>query len=143
MACNVNSNMTEILCHDWKLNNFCNSSHASSTYTFEADVLKSRILFTNSSATFYIDKIKLINGTAINSSCLNGRLSTTCLAECNDFSLNDLLTKPSVDDSKVYGMYQFWIVLLAMACTQIGIGLLGTLGDTICLNLLGMYKKKF
>lgn len=138
MTCDVNATVSKVFCHDWKVESFCDTSKAPSTYTFNVDVPKSKMDLLNSTVVFRINRINLTNGTAVTSTCPVGRpLSTYCKINCNDYSVNDLIAKPSISDDEVYNIYEFWTFLVLMVCSWIGQAVAVSIGDAICFELLG------
>lgn len=138
MTCDVNSKVSNVLCVDWKLEDFCDSSKVPKTYTFNADVPKSKMDLLNSTIIFRIDRIRMTDGTVVNSACPEGRpLSTSCTIDCNDYSVNDLIAKPSISDDDVYSIYEFWVFLVLMVCSWLGQAVAVSIGDAICFELLG------
>lgn len=142
MSCDVNSKISQVLCTEWKLNEFCDSAKFPKTHTFDVQVPKSKMDLFNSTLVFRIDKIFGEHGTSINSACPTGKsISTSCSIDCNDYYVNDLIAKPSISNDNVYDIYEFWTFLTLMMCAWVGQAVAVSIGDAICFELLGKYHR--
>lgn len=137
MTCMVNSELSNVLCTDWHIENFCNSPKVPDRYTFNVDVPKSKMDLLNSTIIFRINGVNLENGTTVDTVCRQGHVSTHCNIDCNDYSLNDLIAKPTISDDEVYNIYEFWVFLFLMITCWVGQAVMVSIGDAICFELLG------
>lgn len=48
-----------------------------------------------------------------------------------------MIPEPAIDDTEVYGLYQFWNLLILMVLGWIGQAIAVSVGDAICFELLG------
>lgn len=108
---------------------------------FSASVNKSKTVKFGSVVNFAVINVT-IDGMVYHPICPCGRdchISTLCGINCDDYNLNELISKPSLDDKDVYQMSQFWVFLLLMVVGWIGQAIAVSIGDAICFEMLGEY----
>ncbi|KAJ8930915.1 hypothetical protein NQ314_016239, partial [Rhamnusium bicolor] len=98
MNCDMDKNSWDVICHDWKVNQYCDSINQTDRFSFMAEVPLSLTQLFSGTVVFRIRNISLIDGTTVYPRCSNRSISTLCNAECNDFNVNDIIAKPAIDD---------------------------------------------
>ncbi|XP_072393299.1 major facilitator superfamily domain-containing protein 6-A [Diabrotica undecimpunctata] len=136
MSCGVRDPAT--LCDKWSIEEYCHPDY-SKQISFTALVPKHETTLSNSSLIFKIDNITLSNGTTFSPPCseTSTPFLSTCQINCEDYSLNEMITETSVSDEEAYGLYQFWCVLIFMVIGWVGQAVVVSVGDAICFELLG------
>ncbi|XP_028134563.1 major facilitator superfamily domain-containing protein 6 [Diabrotica virgifera virgifera] len=126
------------LCDIWSIEEYCLPEY-SNQISFTALVPKHETTLSNYSLIFKIDNITLSNGSTLSPPCTetNTPFLSTCQINCEDYSLNEMITETSVSDDAAYGLYQFWCVLIFMVIAWIGQAVVVSVGDAICFELLG------
>ncbi|CAG9819274.1 unnamed protein product [Phaedon cochleariae] len=143
MGCDVNKNLANSLCNEWNLIQYCGPGFPNLVY-FNIEVPKSRITQKKKQVTFEINNITLTDGSLIESACpVNQSITTFCSIECNDYYMNDIITKPALKDDETYSLYQFWTFLILMMVGWVGQAIAVSIGDAICFQLLGDKPSKY
>ncbi|KAG5895122.1 hypothetical protein JTB14_008559 [Gonioctena quinquepunctata] len=137
MRCRVNTNIADVLCKEWNLEPYC-PTEPPDTFTFTANVPKSKMILIGSEVIFSIPNVTLSDGSVFEPRCpVNRSISTSCQVECGDYDINDIIGVPAIKDSEVYGLHHFWTFLILMMFAWIGQAVAVSIGDAICFELLG------
>ncbi|BES96333.1 Nucleoside H+ symporter [Nesidiocoris tenuis] len=83
-----------------------------------------------------LDYITLNDQTWLEPSC-STPTDWNCQLACQNPTIHDLVTKPAVKDADIFGYPQFWIFAIVVILAKVHEENLGTIGDTITLNILG------
>ncbi|XP_074032997.1 sugar baby transporter isoform X2 [Leptinotarsa decemlineata] len=143
MNCDMKENITDILCKDWKLSQFCQADHPD-TFSFTANVPKSEIDLLGSKLIFRVPNVTLPDGRVLQPGCpISRSISTSCQVNCGDYDMNDLIAVTEIKDSVVYSLHHFWIFLFLMVLAWIGQAVSVSIGDAICFELLGDRPDKY
>ncbi|GLH07936.1 Uncharacterized protein GBIM_13312 [Gryllus bimaculatus] len=62
--------------------------------------------------------------------------SSLCSMDCKNPAIRDVTTEP-VPDSQVPSLYQFWLFVLLMILSWVGMAVVVSIGDAICFGMLG------
>lgn len=135
LSCGISDSTANILCISWKLSEFCESNY-SKTLSFTADIAKQDTELVDSSVKLKVNNITLDNRT-FTPPCTPNPFISTCNVDCNDSQINNMIPEPAIDDTEVYGLYQFWNLLILMVLGWIGQAIAVSVGDAICFELLG------
>nr|CAH7760399.1 unnamed protein product [Callosobruchus chinensis] len=146
MNCKVDANLTSLLCNEWKLTEYCHPPYPESLL-FNTYVPKSKMAVTHlkggSIVSFGITNITLENNTMPQAKCQDSNMFTTCVLQCDDYDIMQMVTKPSIADSETYNMYQFWFFLAFMVLMWVSMAITVSIGDAICFELLGDEPGKY
>ncbi|CAH1968392.1 unnamed protein product [Acanthoscelides obtectus] len=144
--CKVDTNLTSLLCHEWDFPQYCFPPYPESL-PFIAHVPKSKMSVTQkkdgSIISFGFSNITLNNKTITQPKCMDSSMFTTCVLECDDYDIMQMVTKPSISDSDVYSLYQFWFFLAFMVLMWVSMAITVSIGDAICFELLGDQPGKY
>ncbi|RZC34450.1 major facilitator superfamily domain-containing protein 6, partial [Asbolus verrucosus] len=139
LDCKMEEKFWQVVTDHWTHGELQNSN-PNNNLQFTAFVNVSKTIKMNNITYFTFGKVKMNNEKVYKPICPCGNechISTECRIECNDYNLNNLIAKPSVDDQSVYGKSQFWIFLILMILGWVGQAIAVSVGDAICFELLG------
>ncbi|CAH0547882.1 unnamed protein product [Brassicogethes aeneus] len=122
--------------------NYCNISGDTKNLNFEAYVPKSLTILASGDAYFRISNIS-VQGSPVFAPKCDKLVTSTCNIFCNDFTLNEVLTKNTIQDSEVFKFYEFWVFLMMMICAWVGQAIVVSIGDAICFEMLGDRPERY
>ncbi|CAG9859600.1 unnamed protein product [Phyllotreta striolata] len=143
LKCRVDDDLAGIFCNDFKIDEFCHNHPIS--LSFSATISKGKTTLIDSSVILSIHNITLANGTTYDPICPknNAPFSSRCDIDCADDQIQSAIPEGAIEDDKVTGMYQFWILLIFMIFAWVGQAACVSIGDAICFELLGDKPERY
>ncbi|XP_060534642.1 major facilitator superfamily domain-containing protein 6 [Cylas formicarius] len=142
LTCQMNSSDWDIVCNDWKLSQYCDNFTRTATLTIVANVPLDKSELFDDVAIFRAPNLTLDDADVI-PVCPSDGIRSVCDVDCNDDTVNRVLTKSEISDADVYSRYQFWCFLFFMVSAWVSQALCVSISDAICFEMLGNKHSRY
>lgn len=140
MSCPVSEELWHSIQFDWHVDELKNKSKPnwfSFTSLIPTEMTEQKYNYT----VFTVHDV-VINNAKYQPVC-STKILTNCNADCNDYSINEIVSVITINDDEVYDLYQFWVFLSLMILGWVAQAIAVSIGDTICFELLGDQPEKY
>lgn len=137
MSCRVEPWMWHVACENWN-QQFCDETNFNKKLNFTTIITNFEL--EDNCILFETMKGQLTTGTFPLYCPADNPMyfKTHCTANCNDTSVNNILTDTgSIPDNEITNYYQFWLIVTFMIISWCGMAVVVSVGDTICFGFLG------
>ncbi|XP_012279437.1 major facilitator superfamily domain-containing protein 6 [Orussus abietinus] len=147
LSCNASTEIYEELCSNWRAVQFCGVAKQNvsegTTFNFTAQFNVYENLQEGSCIDVRVRNVTFFDGIIHKPFC-ERHIRPKCTIGCKNVpEMSHLLKEASQDESNSQAWtYQFHIYLWAAVISWIGMAVVVSIGDTICLNILGEERKR-
>lgn len=139
LTCPMSDNHWSTICEHWGVSSYCNNAMWSDRLSFQVDIKMWYTEQIGDCVYLRVSNAIFEDGAEHYPNCRDSahRIFATCDMRCDSVAINEMVEQPQLDDSEVYGAYQFWLLFLFMIIGWVGQAIVVSVTDAVCFEMLG------
>lgn len=131
--------MWNTICKTWNVSQYCDSKFQTDQLQFTSLIQMNHIEQLGDCLFFEINTGVFSDGTKSSLYCpsVKERFNMSCVSNCNNSVVDDIISAQTIPDNEVPRIYQFWLFFVLMAASWVGMAVVVSVGDAICFEMLG------
>ncbi|XP_049545375.1 major facilitator superfamily domain-containing protein 6 isoform X1 [Anopheles darlingi] len=140
LECDTEPWMWDTICKHWNVTKYCDKSNIPSDQLLHLTaVVPYNQVEEVKECLFFMVREGQIGGQTVPLYCPanTSDFRPTCRVHCDNERVMEAISNSHIPDSKVTGLYQFWLLFLFLIASWAGMAVVVSVGDAICFEMLG------
>uniref|UniRef100_A0A8W7K8L3 Major facilitator superfamily associated domain-containing protein n=1 Tax=Anopheles albimanus TaxID=7167 RepID=A0A8W7K8L3_ANOAL len=140
LECDTEPWMWDTICKHWNVTKYCNQSNIPSDQLLHLTaVVPYNHVEAVEDCLFFLLREGQVEGRTVPLYCPANATDfrPTCRVHCDNERVMEAISNSHIPDSKVTGLYQFWLLFLFLIASWAGMAVVVSVGDAICFEMLG------